>query len=377
MKVLRNDALYALLRMAVDKECNPALFPYSLSPSEWDELHSECIRQLLIAVVYRAICHLPHHQRPPMELVFQWAGEAETVKGHNEILNAEAARLSEIFAAQGRKTAVLKGPANARLYPDPKMRHAGDIDLWVDGGRDSVLDLLKKMGYEIPKKSILESHHFHLLQTNNDVIVEIHYRPSSGNLNPFSSARLMRYLENEIQILERVPEGFFVPSTKFALAMQLSHILHHFLTEGVGFKQILDYYMLLSHSTEDDRREVASHLSSFGLLKMAGALMWILGEVLGLAPSKMLCKPDKKNGQKVLSMILQGGNFGRHPESDKPNKSKHWAVLWFKRRWSVIRMFWFAPADIVCCELDYWFGFLKSIWLRIKLRRLSLWYLRD
>lgn len=377
MNSLEKEALYELLRIAVGANDATHCLTHTLDAEQWLELHSVCLKQQIVAVVYHAICRLPKEQLPPLDVAFQWASEAETVKGHNQHLNAETARLTGLFTAQGCKTAVLKGPANARLYPDPNMRHAGDIDLWVDGGRDSVLDLLKNMGYKMPIKMVLESHHVHLHPTNNDVIVEIHYRPSSGNLNPFSSARLMRFLEKEIQNVERVPEGFYVPTMKFALAMQLSHILHHFLTEGVGFKQILDYYMLLKHSSEDDRREVASCLSNFGLSKMAGALMWILGEVMGLAPSKMLCKPDKMNGQKVLSMILQGGNFGRHPESDKPNKSKHWAILWFKRRWHIIRMFWFAPVDIVGCELDYWFGFLKSIWLRIKLRRLSIWYLRD
>ena len=39
--------------------------------------------------------------------------------------------------------AILKGQANARLYPDKFSRETGDIDIWVEGGRESVLALLQ------------------------------------------------------------------------------------------------------------------------------------------------------------------------------------------------------------------------------------------
>ena len=105
--------------MALDPECRPSLFPYHLNETEWEYLHSDCLRQLLAGVVYRAICHLPKDQKPPMELIYQWASEAEVVKGQNKLLNSKAAQLSQQFALHNHKTAILKGPANARLYPDP------------------------------------------------------------------------------------------------------------------------------------------------------------------------------------------------------------------------------------------------------------------
>ena len=336
--------------------------------AQWQYLHSESLKQQIAGIIYRGICRLPCGKQPPKMLMFQWASEVEAIKGHNKLLNAEAARLTELFMAQGRKTAVLKGSANARLYPDPYMRNAGDIDLWVDGGRDSVLELLKKMGYEISAEHLKVDHHVHL-DGKSGIVVEIHYKPSSGNWNPFSNARLMRYLEKEIQNVERVPEGFCVPSMKFALVMQLSHIQHHFLWEGIGLKQVVDYFVLLKQASEEDRRDVSALLSSLGLSKMGGALMWIMEYIWGLAPSQMICKPDAKNGQKVLSMIQSEGNFGRHCES---NKGNHFFILWLKRRWRMIRMFWFAPVDVVCCELAYWKTFFKFIPLRIKMRRVSL-----
>ena len=373
MKFSQDEALFDLLRMAVDDDCSPRFFTRKLNDEEWRSLRSMCHKQQISAVVYRAVSHLPAEQQPPSKFMFQWAVEAEIVKGHNGLLNAEASRLTQLFEAQGRKTAVLKGPANARLYPDPNMRQAGDIDLWVEGGRDSVIALLKQMGYQLFEKDLLSAHHVQL-RPEGDVSVEIHYKPSSKNWSPFSSARLMRYLEEKIQNVERVPEGFNIPSMTFALAMQLSHIQHHFLMDGIGLKQIIDYFILLKHATEENRREINAKLSSLGLLRFAGALMWILGRIFGLDASKMICSPNQKLGKKMLDELFVGGNFGMYCKS---SKSKHWAVLWLWRRYHIIRKFWFFPVEILGCELNYWFGFIKSIWIRIKFRRLSLWYLKN
>ncbi len=367
------DALYELLRIALDDERLPCSFSHKLTAGSWDNLHTECAKQLVTGVVYRAISRLPHDLQPPHKIVLRWALEAETIKGQNKLLNAEAARLTELFATQGCKTAVLKGPANALLYVDPYMRQAGDIDLWVDGGRDHVFAVMKKMGYKIHERDLCSSHQVHLDPEENGVPVEIHYRPSSGIWNPFASARLLRFLEKEIQNVERGSEGFYVPSIKFALAMQLAHIQAHFIKDGIGFKQILDYYVLLKHSSEDDRREIANRLSNFGLLKVCGALMWIMGDVFKLDLSRMLCKPDEKRGRKMLAIIQKGGNFGIY-EMDSLNEiSKNFVVRFLKHRWRSLRLIWFAPVDVVVSELDYWKEFFKSISVRIKLRRWSLW----
>lgn len=304
--------------------------------------------------------------------MFQWASESETVKGHNELLNAEAAKYTELFAAKGRKTAVLKGAANARLYPDPFMRHAGDIDLWVEGGRKSVEDLVKKMGYEIDEKDTGAPHHIHILGMSK-VPVEIHFRPGSGVFSPFANRHLLRYLEVEILNTERVPEGFSVPSIKFALAMQLAHIQRHFFKGGVGLKQIVDYFILLEHSTADDRRELSAKLSRFGLKRLGAALMWIMGEVFGLEKDKMLVPPDAKLGKRMLAEVYESGNFGFNRVNAKDEHGMNFVVRWLGNRWKTIRLAPFSLSEVFWQEADYWRDFVRKIPLRIKYRRISIW----
>ena len=233
----------------------------------------------------------------------QWASEAESIRGLNEQLYQEAARLTRKFAEKGRRTAILKGQANARLYPDKYARQPGDIDIWAEGGRESVLALL-------PNHEKPSYHHVHLPANENGVVVEVHFRPSSGNFNPITNRRLQRWLKREILSASMVEEGFCVPSVRFALVMQLAHVQRHFLASGLGLRHVCDYYWLLQNSTAEDLRVVAGLLKEFGLHHAAGALMWVIGKVLHLDSSLMLCEADSYRGEWMLREIMVGGNFG-------------------------------------------------------------------
>ena len=311
----------ALLRTAMTGE------PFEPVPSaqEWSELFKIAGQQSVMGVCYTAFSHLSKDQMPPMELLVKWMAEAETIRGLNELLNQEAARLTQLFSEQGRKTAILKGQANARLYPDRLSRQVGDIDIWVEGGKKGVVALLMELGLvtelgstSVDGKPTASYHHVHLPPTKDHIVVEVHFRPSSGNFNPFTNRRLQRWLEQEIDSsCQPVDEGFNVPSVRFALMMQLSHVQRHFLVGGIGLRHVCDYYWLLKNSTEEDRREVASHLSSFGLRFTASALMWVLHEVLHLDEDLMLCPPDSYRGEWMLREIMAGGNFGHHAEREK------------------------------------------------------------
>jgi hypothetical protein len=361
--------MYELLRAALRPSKEPVVLSKTLSEDEWNAVHAKCIKQDQVGIAYRAICRLNKDQLPPRMLLFQWTQEAESIKGHNELLNAKAAYLTELFAKHGRKTAVLKGPANARLYPDAFMRQAGDIDLWVDGGRESVVALMKKLGMEFDDKD-LSQHHAHLHEDENGVVVEIHYKVVPDLANPFASRRMQKFLETEIRKAERVPEGFCVPSIKFALVMQLSHIQKHVFLGGIGLKQMLDYYILLQNSTEKDRREVKQILSNLGFMGTCAALMWILEHVLGLEKSLMLCKPKERFGRKVLAEIDKGGHFGFFKRKDVTPRAH--AIKWLKCRLRIFELFGLSPSEKIWREIGYWKDFAKTVPRRLKERRLYL-----
>ena len=228
------NVLVQMLRMSMG--CEPVA-TVQLTARQWRELYRMACQQTLVGVVYGVVKQMDETTRPPLDVMLEWTARAEAIKGYNRKMNEMATSLTKWFDEHGRHSVILKGQANARLYPHPEERQPGDIDIYVEGGRQEVLELLSQHGMMDDRAEVIY-HHVHLPPQDNMVSVEVHFRPSSGNHNPFTNNRLQRVLNKEIAKTEVCAEGFNVPTVTFALLMQLSHIQRHFLGGGIGLRQI-------------------------------------------------------------------------------------------------------------------------------------------
>ena len=364
-----NEQFFSLLRYALGAASS---FDACPTEAEWRYIYEQGVRQSVIALLFTAVNRLRDEQEPPLELTMKWATEAEVIAGLNDLQNRKAARLTELFEQQGHHTAILKGQANARLYPDPLSRQPGDIDIYVDGGRERVEATLRRLGMAEDPDSHSE-HHFHLIPDADGIEVEVHFKPSSGNLNPKTNRRLQAYLMQQLDDGTALCDaGFRVPSTAFALTMQLSHICRHVMEWGLGLRQIVDYYFLLRTSTDDDRRQLAARLKELGLRPAAAALMWVLAETLHLPKELMVTAPDRWRGRWLLGRLLDGGNFGWY--GTRMPSHGAWRRFAFGRRQTFV-LIWFCPKEaqkIKREELQYWRTLFVTIPLRIKQRKLSI-----
>ncbi len=362
MDVLK-DKFVALLRFSLGVDAD---FCFRLTPEEWESVYGLAEKQLMLGILYGGVSRLQAEFRPPREIAFQWASDAESTRGLNQKFYDEAARLTRFVDAEGRRSAILKGPANARLYPDRFARQLGDIDIWVDGGKKDVIDWLRQK--KLLEGSEKSSHHVHMVSNEKGISVEVHFRPSSGFFNPFLNARLQKYLREELVDLLPVPEGFNVPSAMFALVMQLAHIERHLLTGGVGLRQITDYFILLRSATPEERDYVASRLKYLGLGAMGGAMMWVLQKIFALDASLLLCRPDARRGHLLLDEVLAGGNFGNYAAWQQYRALRR---ICYKRM-RAFRIMAFHWSEGVFFAFFDWKRIFLSIPLRIRFRTLSL-----
>ena len=349
-------------------------------PSEkaWSELFRVCQMQAVTAFAFPALDRLSRAgQKAPVGLVYEWLALSEQVKAQNELMNQEAARLTKLFEDAGHRTAILKGQANARLYPDKMSRQPGDIDIWVSGGKEKVIETARRLGllkgdiakYSFDGDTTVSRHHIHLSKNEHGIDVEVHFLPSSGNINPFTNRRLQAFLEEEIhQENELVREGFRVPSLAFALVMQLAHIQRHLVSEGVGMRQMIDFYYLLKSDTNSLRAEVVDGLKRYGLQHIAEAMMWVLHEKLGLEEDLLIAPRDERRGQMLWQQMMDGGNFGRY----HPDKQHGLGRRILAKHQHRLRMFRFDFSEAFWIELMYVSFFVKTIPDRIKRGRLSL-----
>lgn len=346
-------------------------FEEKLSEKEWIQIFKAAHSQALVGVMFCGVKKLGKELAPPFNLMMQWAAEAERIRGLNTVFYAESKRLAELFEANGRKNIILKGQANSRFYPDKFCRQPGDIDIYVEGGKESVVELIDKLGMlppDLPEGAFNAYHHVHLPENEKGVSVEVHFRPSSGFHNKFYNNRFQACLEENLNDSVLTPEGFYAPSMKFALLMQLAHIERHFIMEGVGLRQLNDYYFLLKKSDKDDREYVAERLKKLNMKRFAKALMWILNKVFLLEKDFMLCEMNESLGKKIMSEIISGGNFGW---DNKKQITDAWSKFFVQRK-RRFKMLTINAAETLPSELMYWKSFFKNIPKRIRYRTLSL-----
>ncbi|MBR6943396.1 MAG: nucleotidyltransferase family protein [Fibrobacter sp.] len=359
------DTLFCkLLRVALGLSHE---FPNNLSDNDWNALFLMAKQQTLLGVLYNAFSQLPKESLPSRVVAIRWSGAAEMVRGVNRLMNQEAARYTQLFNKKGVKSVILKGQANARLYPDPLSRQAGDIDIWIPGGYDSVARILLEMRLISEKLFVDDKIHHIGFRNENNIDVEVHHKASSDIL--FRNKEFQELLLNEIDNVTLAPEGFYVPSIRFALLMQLVHLQHHFFYGGLGLRQYMDYYILLRHSTESDREYVWKCIKRFGLRYACSAVMGVLEKVFELPHEQMLCAPSKKRGLRLYKMAFDGGNFGKYAQT---KNNVCFLKRWLKRRIHALQWFSFDPPNAFLREFQYWKNAISLIPVRIRHRRIAL-----
>ena len=128
-------------------------------------------------------------------------------------------------------------------------------------------------------------------------------------------------------LMAELPDGageIPVPTAEFNLVFLLSHIYRHLFSEGIGLRQVIDYYYLLKSDVGSKMEDVTSILKHLGLWKFAGALMWVLHEQLGLEGKYLIAEQNEREGRFLWREIMIGGNFGLYDRrlGNKENEGK-------------------------------------------------------
>ena len=220
--------------------------PDSSKEADWKELYAIAKKQCLVGILFDGIKKLPaEYVGMKKELLLQWMAESQMLEKANVRLNDAAIQVSEWFRKKGFRTCILKGQGNALMYPNPYSRTPGDIDIWVEGGDKRVISFVRSIS---PHEKACY-HHIEF-PSYKGVEVEVHYRPSF--LLCFRHNRkLQKYYERvkEEQFSHRVMLGeqgeVAIPTTEFNLIFQLTHIFSHLMNEGIGLRQLVDYYYVL------------------------------------------------------------------------------------------------------------------------------------
>lgn len=324
----------------------------------WQELYSFASKQALLGLCFNGIERLGKEypeelkQNPiGRELLMTWMGKAQQIRRQNMKVNAVASKLFSMLREDGMRCCVLKGQGNALMYPNPYSRTPGDIDVWIDASRERIMEYAQKK-FELGDNIRLQ----HLETSLDGVPVELHFFPCSMN-NPIYHARLQKWFRRNADLqcsnVVSLPDGagdIAIPTTAFNVVYQLTHLYHHFFDEGIGMRQIIDYYFVASMLNVNCEMLtwLQKDLKHLGLWKFAGAVMYVLHEALGLSEEKMIAPMDEKRGRLLLAEILDGGNFGRHFSKYGGFTHQSMGKKYFLKIWRNMHFVRYYPAEALC-----------------------------
>ena len=239
----QHQIFFDFLRFCIGSDSE---IPSSLKEADWKELYRIAQKQCLVGVLFDGIQKLPPTEvGMSKDLLLQWMLQCQMLEKANVRLNDAAIQVSEWFRKKGFRTCILKGQGNALLYPNGLHRTPGDIDIWVEGGDKRVISFVRSIS---PHEKVCY-HHIEF-PSYKGVEVEVHYRPSFL-LCFWHNRKLQKYYERvkEEQFSHRVMLGeqgeIAIPTVEFNLIFQLTHIYAHLMNEGIGLRQLLDYYYVL------------------------------------------------------------------------------------------------------------------------------------
>lgn len=310
----RQEQFIELLRLAV-AEGNVVSLSSSPSAADWGWLFNESRRQAVVGVMYAAIECLPVEQRPHREVLLPWYAIVQKVKMRNEQLNAEATRVCNALCREGLNSVLLKGQGVALYYPQPFLRQPGDIDLWVLANRPSIMQHAQRTASKVHTTWL------HTVFNESSLTeVEAHFMPSY-RYNPFRH-RAMNHvfaqmaaaqLAHKVSLTPNSTAVVSTPTTAFNRVYLLAHIYRHFFGEGIGVRQLMDYYYCLRQGmTEAEAKTMRQQLKRMGMTRFARATMYVMQRLFGLPTTNMPLLPDKHEGTLLLNEVLLAGNFGRH-----------------------------------------------------------------
>lgn len=320
---------------------------------DWENLFLFAQHQAIIGVVFDGIERLSREGlNPPYDLLMQWIAVAMQIRNSNQFLNRKCIKICLELEGDGYKICIIKGQGNANLYPNPYSRESGDIDIIVkDVSRDNIIKYVssrKKTGC-----------HFQHIEFDDDgVSVELHFVPCYMN-NPIYNSRLQLWFviqsekDNIWQNYINLPDDVGcipIPSARYNVIYQLAHMMHHFFDEGIGLRQMMDYYYVLKRIEDPLRlplykgRNLEETLEYLGLRKFAGAVMYVMREVFALEVQYMIAPVDERRGKTLLNEILKGGNFGHYSGLDQKNAAKKY----FQKTWRNMKLVKEYPAEALC-----------------------------
>ena len=295
----------------------------------------------------------------PLQMKLEWIGEVLQNYEQRYVQYENAiGSLAGFYNSHGFKMMVLKGYACSLDWPKPKHRPCGDIDIWQFGQQkeaDAALTAWFKSS-KVQEFKVDASHHHHTVFEWQGFTVENHY--DFVNVYQHKSHKELEAVFKELG----QDDGYYVdidgsrvylPSPNLHALFLIKHILLHFVSGEMTFRQLLDWsFFVRAHHGEIDWAWLSEHMERFGMKQMFNIINAIcvgeLGFDVTLFPTVQF-EPGLKD--RILRDMFQ-------PEfSEKIPNGVVSRFIWRYRHWKANE--W---KHDLCFTDSMWSSFWSGVW---------------
>lgn len=344
------------------------------SVPEWNKVLRLAGQQTVLGLVADAMPHLPEQLRPDLKTSERLRAVALNICCSHSLLNRKLADLKSLLDSHDIHSVLFKGQGVALNYPNPLSRQCGDIDMYVgERGFEKALQILKP---ETDEKASDFRNMKHFNCEDEGVSLEIHRIAEiipGRKRNRLFQEWTVRHLEgNDVHKAEIGGTAINLPPHQFNAIYIMNHAWHHFVSSGIGLRQLCDWSMFLHrHHSDIDHEILKNDLKMFGLTEAWQILAGVAVEFLGLPADECPLYSGKyrSRSEMMMDVIWNEGNFGFHSERRKPRPEGHFAGKFHSFSISTrrkFRIFRISPADVAQAWVGSFIKGMRNLFVRVK-----------
>ena len=306
----KSDFIFMLIRSALWQISTEQ---YKMTPWEYKEVITFAEKQCVIGLVIDSL--RSNNIELQKKCVIHMLKLHNSLQIENRHINESVVQLVRLLEQHNIQYMVVKGQTLGAHYPKPLLRVPGDIDFYViPRDRERTMELLTSewkiddFDFNSDGKEIALKHEGTTFELHNALLMFESKKNASyfNELVEKSEKVTVKVGECETKTLEPTLNVFYT----------FGHLFHHFRSEGVAIRQLCDLALLLhKHHDVLDKVRLAKMLDNLGYTRAFASFGSILIDKLGLPEEEFpmkITEKDRRMAQKVLKVILEGGNWGEY-----------------------------------------------------------------
>ena len=234
--------IISLLHYCINTQPTDTTLFSSLSENDWFKLMQQARQQSVLGLCLDALYRLKSNgAMPPRNVLIKWIGSVMTLEKEYERQKVFIKELASFFSKHGLKMVLMKGYGLSKLYPIPKHRGSGDLDVYFCGKGQYADELIEEKGIEVKqneeKHSVYSINGFHV-ENHASMICEQEH---------LSLLKVEEFLKDDLERNLHLDEetGCWLPSTMFNVVFLPLHFAGHFVYGGANLRQLVDYALVV------------------------------------------------------------------------------------------------------------------------------------